>query len=133
MLLSFLRDNISEMCAADDADERKELVGMYQSMCDLQEHDFMEKFEESLMAQQPPALSSWGMDWQAADGNAYKACAFVLDKYLLEGLPDGKPILKTKLSRAGWCQKVRATETDQHAACFLDRAESFFRDSLYLS
>lgn len=94
----------------------------------------MEKFEELLRAQQPPALASWGMDWEADDGNAYEACVFVLDKYLLEGLPSGKPVLKAKPLRIKW-GKVRTTESDQgargSASCFLDRAEGFLRDSFY--
>jgi len=134
VLLSFLRDNISEMCAAEDADEREQLIDLYRGMCGLQEQDFMEKFEELLRAQQPPALVCWGMDWQAAAGNGYEACAFVLDKYLLEGLPSGKPVLKTKLLRTEW-GKVRATGSDQgaggSASCFLDRAEGFFRNSFF--
>ena len=96
---------------------------------------FMEKFEELLRAQQPPTLAAWGMDWEAA-GNGYEACAFVLDKYLLEGLPSRTPVLKSKPSKAAWEKvMVQAPGWDQQAGgsalCFLDRAEGFFKDSFY--
>lgn len=59
----------------------------------------------------------------------------VLDKYLLEGLLSGRPVLKAKLLRTEWetltlSDRVGpAWQAAGSAACFLDRAEVLFRNS----
>ena len=120
VLISFLRDNISDMCKSKNQAEREFELQKWRYRCAEPGEAFVKNFDRLLRAFKS---QDFGFDCQklAAVTRDWKFCIFLLDKIVSQKLQDDDQIEWEEEVQKNWFDPENADA----AAVFLDRAEPF--------
>ena len=118
VLISFMRDNILEMCDSEDNLEREDELQKWKYQCTEPGDDFVKNFDRLLRAYKPRAC---GFDFTKQGAKKCESCIFVLHKLVYKKLQIDDKI--------GWDEEVQMnwfdSENTDSTADFLNRAEPF--------
>ena len=118
VLISFMRDNILEMCDIEDNLERGDELQKWRYRCTEPGDDFVRHLDRLLRSYKPPAS---GFDFTQPGTKPFESCIFVLDKLVFQNLQIDDQIEWEEEVRKNWFDPENADA----AAVFLDRAEPF--------